>query len=129
MRNKRGNPVFVSRLQIESGIRQVAEHRAGGGILACAPAIIQRVANDVATDINRVVNVMDAGQDVLVWNQHGVDADLNPGSGRGAGRPGLRVVALDDAEELDRVTELTGKLHVHLSDGSDAFNVNRIRVN
>ena len=77
MRHKRGNAVFGAEFQVQCGIRQIAQHRAGGRIFARAATVERGVAHDIAADKHGVKHVVDARQHVAIRNQRGVDRDLD----------------------------------------------------
>ena len=49
-------------LQVERGIRQVAQHRAGRGVLAGAASVEEGVAHHIAAHEDRVERMVHAGQ-------------------------------------------------------------------
>ena len=55
--------------QIQRRVGEVAQHRAGGGVLARAASVKQRVADDVAADEHGVEDMVHAGEHVRIRDQ------------------------------------------------------------
>ena len=66
MSDERRHAQLRSVLQIERGIRHVAQHRARRGVLARAATVEQRVADDIAANEDSVEHAVHAGQHVRV---------------------------------------------------------------
>src|SRR2546423_5505212 len=101
MRHKGSNPAVGAALEIERRVRQIAQHRAGGSILACAAPIIKRVADNIAAHEHGVENMVHARKDMIVWHQRWVNGYLDRRKTCLALRSGLKL--LDDTQQLDRV--------------------------
>ena len=69
MRHERRNAVAGAVLEIQGRVRDVAQDRAGRGVLARAASVKERIAHHVAAHEDRVKNMIDAGQDVGVGHQ------------------------------------------------------------
>src|SRR5258705_13910553 len=123
------NPAFRSALQIERGIREVTQHSAGRRILTGAASIIERVTDDITPDVNGVENVVHVGQHMGVGHQRRVNRDLYWGAAfRLASAAQGIVFFLHDAQQFDRVAELSGKANVESSSGTDALDIDLFRV-
>ena len=127
VRHEGRNAALGSAFKIEGGVSEVAQHGAGGGVLARAAAIIEGVTHDVAAHIDRVEDMVHAGQHVRIGDERRADADLH---GRAAARSRVAgwLGLFHDAELLDGVVELAGKPDVERGDRADAFDVNLLRV-
>src|SRR6266436_4531838 len=81
VRYKRRDAMFGGELEIKGGVGEIAEHRAGGGVLARAAAVEKGIANDVAAHEDGVEDMADAGQDVRVGDESRIDGNLDTAQG------------------------------------------------
>ena len=111
--------VFGAGLEVERGIGEIAEHGAGGGVLAGATAVEQGVADDIAAHEDGVERVVHAGQHMAVGDQSRIDGNLHAAA---AGE------LFDGAEQLDGVAKFAGVLDVQRADMADAFDMNVLGI-
>jgi len=81
VRDERGKAMFGAEFQVECGIGDVAKNGAGGGVFASPTAVKEGITDNVATDENGIEDVVNASEDVGVWDEGGIDGDLNPALG------------------------------------------------
>jgi len=98
---------------------EIGDDGGGGGGSACAAAVEEGVAEGVAVDADGVEGAGDVGQDVVLVNEGGVDAEGEGRMFRGGG--GVVGVAFGDGEELDDVAEFFGEEDVVGLEAVDAF--------
>ena len=103
---------WVPLRQVDGGVDDVAEHRAGGRRAAGAAAVEHQRPDGVALDEHGVVAVADAGQRMVQRHHRRVDADRDSP---------CRRVLLGDGEQLDDVAEPVGDGDVVGGDPADAL--------
>ncbi len=69
VRHERRQAMFVGEFQIKRGIGQIAQDRAGRGILARAASVKKRIADNIAAHKDGVESIIHTGENVRVWNQ------------------------------------------------------------
>src|SRR5689334_15826216 len=113
MRHERRNAVPGPALEVERRIGKVTQHGAGRGVLPGAASVVKRVANDIAADINRIENIIDAREHVRVRDECWINGDLDRCAAIRSSlcSPGV-FSFLYDAKQLDGVAQLSGELDV-----------------
>ena len=79
VRHKRRHAMLRAGFQIQRGVRHIAEHGAGGGVLARAAPVKERVADNVAAHEHRVENVIHARENMRIRNQRRINGHLRDG--------------------------------------------------
>ena len=77
MRHEGRNAVARAVFEIQRRVRNVAQNRAGRGVLARAAPVEKRVAHHVAPHKNRVKNMIDTGQHMRVRHQRRINGGLH----------------------------------------------------
>ena len=94
------------------GVGDIADDGTGRGVLARAASAVERGADDIARDRDRVEHPADVGDDVALGEQGRMDAHAEFV---------LREVARDDREKLDPEAECGGILEIGRRDARDAL--------
>ena len=95
------------------GVAKVADHRAGGGVLAGSAAIEQRFADNVAIDHDSVERAVHRGQHVVVGHQRGLGAHLDEAF----------FIGTNDGQQFDRVSQTAGEFDVLNAHAFNAFHM------
>src|ERR1051325_3968504 len=123
MRHERRDAMLRGAFAIKRSIGKVTQNSARGGVLPCPAPIIQSVANNIAAHVNRVEDFIHVRENVRIGNKRRVNRNLDF-----ATLAGILAGAFHNAEQLDRITELLGKLNVEPRNLTNAFDVNVLGI-
>ena len=98
-------------------VHQVGDHSASGRFTARALAVVQRGADGIAMDHDRVHGAFNVGDQALGRHQAGVHAQLHA----------LRY-ALGDTQQLDAVAQLLGIANIGSAELGNALNVSLVKL-
>ena len=125
-----GDALVAAVVEVQGGVGDVTQDRAGGGVATGTAAVEEGFTNHVAADGDGVEGVVDGGKDVVIADEGGIDGDEDTGfrslGFRGSTWRGARHDGLDDPEELDGVAEASRGLDVEPGHVADAFDVDLI---